>query len=181
MASTKPKPDYWLSTDGLLQIQSWASKGYTNLQIAAKIGISETVFYRWCKLKPHPEDTDVPFRKIGRYESFADFLAHARMSTDEVEASTKMAAMGYWIEEEYFNRKGEKKLVKRWIPPSDRARDLYLKNLKPNDWNKENEKQADTSALERLDSILKALTINAGVEPEEPIETENEVQEDNNL
>lgn len=167
MASTKPKPDYWLSTDGLLQIQSWASKGYKNIQIAQKIGISETVFYRWCKLKPHPDETDLPYRKIDNFESLAEFIAHARMSTEEVEASTKMAAIGYYVDDIYLDKKGREKKVRRWIPPSDRARDLYLKNRNPNDWNKENEKQVDTSAIERLDKILSSLTLSAMEEQEE--------------
>ena len=118
-------------------------------------------------MKPHPEPTDTPYRQIGEFEDLASFIAHARMSTDEVEASTKMAAMGYWVEDEYFNKKGEKKLVRRWIPPSDRARDLYLKNMKPDEWNRENEKQVDTSAIERLDAILSSLTLSAQAEQQE--------------
>lgn len=161
MASTKQKPDYWLSTDGLLKIQSWASDGYTNEQIAQKIGISEATFYRWCKLPPHPEETDIPYRKIERFESLAEFIAHARTGTEEVEASLKMAAMGYWVEEIYLDKNGNPKKVRRWIPPSDKAQQLYLKNQATKKWTRDSEKQTDASALERLDAILSSLTQSA--------------------
>lgn len=156
--STKQKPDYWLSTDGLLKIQSWASDGYTNEQIAKKIGIGETTFYRWCKLEPHPEETDLPYRKLERFGSLAEFIAHARTSVEEVEASLKMAAMGYWVEEQYLDKRGQPKVVRKWIPPSDRAQQLYLRNQANKKWNRDTERQTDTSALERLDAILSSLT-----------------------
>ncbi len=171
MASTKQKPDYWLSTDGLLKIQSWASDGYTNEQIAEKIGIGIATFYRWIKLKPHPEETDMPHRKIDNFDSLGSFIAHARTSTEEVEASLKMCAVGYWVEEEYVNKKGQIKKVRRYYPPSDKAQQLYLKNLNRKKWTRDTEKQVDTSAIDRLDQILGSLTQAA-------IEEDNQEQEE---
>lgn len=170
MASTKQKPEYWLSTDGLLKIKSWASDGYTNEQIAKKIGISEATFYRWCKLEPHPEETDLPYRQIERFDSLAEFIAHARTSVEEVEASLKMSATGYWIEDTYIDKKGNPKKVRRWIPPSDKAQQLYLKNQAVKKWNRDTERQTDTSALDRLDKILASLTNSA-------LQTEDEDEE----
>ncbi len=174
MASTKQKPEYWLSTDGLLKIQSWASDGYTNEQIAEMIGISKTQFYRWLKLEPHPEETDLPYRQIGTFGTLAQFIAHARTSVEEVEASLKMAATGYWIEDTYFDKNGNPKKVRRFIPPSDKAQQLYLKNQAHKKWNRDTEKQTDTSALDRLDAILSSLTKSAFEEDQEEV---NEKQE----
>ncbi len=167
MASTKQKPDYWLSTDGLLKIQSWASDGYTNEQIAEKIGICERKFYMWLKLKPHPEESDLPHRQIAEFATLAEFVAHARTSVEEVEASLKMCAMGYWVEEEYLNKKGEVKKYRRYIPPSDKAQQLYLRNQAKKKWTRDTEKEIDTTALDRLDAILGSLTQSAVEEDEE--------------
>ncbi len=166
MAYTKQKPDYWLSTDGLLKIQSWASDGYTNKQIAEKIGISERTFCRWTDLKPHPEETDMPHRKIGDFVNLGAFIAHARMATEEVEASLKMCAVGYYVEDEYVDRNGEVKKYRRYYPPSDKAQQLYLRNLNRKKWTRDTEKQTDTSALDRLDQILGSLT-QAAIENQE--------------
>lgn len=162
MAKTKPKPETWLhKNDYLLRIEKWCRDGLNNTQIAEKIGISYTTFKRWTDLEVVPEETDLPYRQINFNGLFGDFLVHAREVDDEIIGALKMAATGYWIEEQYLDKKGNPKKVRRWIPPSDKAQALWLKNKQPNEWNKENEKKTDTSALERLDAILSSLATSA--------------------
>lgn len=43
----KGKYQEWLTEDGLLLLEGWARDGLTDEQIAQKIGISSTTFYRW--------------------------------------------------------------------------------------------------------------------------------------
>lgn len=168
MASTKPKPDYWLSTDGLIRIRGWIRDGCTNIQIANKIGISERKFYMWLKLKPHPEETDLPYRQIADFATLADFITHARgLDDEEVIDSVRKSASGYFITDEYVDRNGKVVKYKKWIPPDSKAQALWLKNRKPNEWNRENEKKTDTSAIERLDAILSSLTISAQEEEQQ--------------
>ena len=182
MASTRPKPDYWLSTDGLIRIRGWIRDGCTNEQIAANIGISKTTFYRWCNLKPHPEETDLPYRQIGAFETLGEFITHACTTDDEeVIESVRKSASGYWIEETYHDRKGNPKKVRRWIAPDSKAQALWLKNRKPNDWNRENEKQVDTSAIERLDAILSSLTIGAQQEDEQAEQVDEVILNDSTI
>lgn len=159
MAKTKPKPETWLQkNDKLLRIEKWCRDGLNNTQIAEKIGISIRTFNRWCDLEVIPEETDLPYRQINFKGIFADFLIHAREADDEIIGALKMSATGYWIEEQYIDKKGNPKTVRRWIPPSDKAQALWLKNKDPSNWNRENEKKTDESALERLDAILNSLT-----------------------
>ena len=124
-------------------------------------------------MKPHPEETDLPYRQIGEFDTLEAFIIHARTIDDEeIIDSVRRAANGYWIEETYMDRKGNPKKVRRWIQPDAKAQALWLKNRKPNDWNRENEKQVDTSAIERLDAILSSLTLNAQDESQEENETD---------
>ncbi len=168
MAKTKAKPETWLhNNDKLLKIQKWCREGYTNSQMAKCIGISDTTFKRWTELEVIPEETDLPYKRINFKGLFGDFIIHAREADEEVIGALRMAATGYWIEDTYIDKKGNPKKVRRWIPPSDKAQAMWLKNRDPNTWNKENEKQADTSALERLDAILAGLSMNAQDDEEE--------------
>lgn len=43
--------DYWLTKDGLAEVQKMCEKGCTNEQLAAKLSISLSTFYRWQKDK----------------------------------------------------------------------------------------------------------------------------------
>lgn len=172
MAKTKAKPETWLrKNDYLLRIQKWCRDGLTNAQISEKIGISATTFRRWTDMEVIPEVTDLPYRQVDFKGLFGDFLIRAREADDEIIGALKMSATGYYIEDEYVDKKGNKKVVRRWIPPSDKAQALWLKNRLPGDWNKENERRTDTTALDRLDAILGSLTQSA-IEDEEQEDVE---------
>lgn len=168
MAKTKAKPDTWLrKNDKLLRIEKWCRDGLNNTQIAEKIGISIRTFNRWLDLEVVPEETDLPYRQIHFNGTFADFLVHAREADDEIVGALKMSATGYYVEDQYLDKKGKIKKVRHWVPPSDRAQALWLKNKDPDNWNRENEKKTDMSAIERLDAILASLTMSAIDESED--------------
>ena len=154
MAKTKAKPETWLcKNERLLKIAKWCRDGYTNTQIAEKIGISYRTFARWYDLEVVPEETDLPYRQVDFKGTFADYLIYAREADDEVEAALKKQATGYWVVEEYMDKKGKPKKVRRWIPPSDKALALWLKNRRVQDWNKENESvNVNLEAQEQLAS-----------------------------
>ena len=175
MAKTKAKPETWLhNNDKLLRIAKWCRDGYSNSQIAKCIGISDTTFKRWTDLEVVPEETDLPYKKVSFKGLFGDYLIHAREVDDEIVGALRMAATGYWVEEEYMDKKGNPKKVRRWIPPSDKALALWLKNRLPGEWNKESEKPTDTTAIERLDAILSSLTQSASSVDEEDNEDGND-------
>lgn len=154
MAVTKAKPETWLHhNDKLLRIQKWCRDGLTKSQMAANIGISLRTFNRWLDLEVIPEPTDLPYKRINFKGTFAEFIIHAREVDDEIIGALRMAATGYWIEEEYMDKKGNPKKVKRWIPPSDKALALWLKNRLPAEWNRENEGDAENKELQENRAI----------------------------
>ncbi len=175
MANRKtPKPEIWLQkNDYLLRIEKWARAGLTNKEIAEHIGISYRTLVRWYPISVTPEKSILPYRQINFNGTFEEFLMHARECDDEVESSLKMAATGYWVEEQYLDKKGKPKVVRKWIPPSDKAQAMWLKNKRPDMWNKESEKKTDTSALERLDAILGSLSKTAQEDSDEDVDDVN--------
>lgn len=53
----KGKYQQWLEPDNLLLLQAWARDGFTDEQIATKIGISKQTFYDWKKKYPDFSDS----------------------------------------------------------------------------------------------------------------------------
>ena len=48
----KGKYEYWLSSEGLLKLESWARDGLIDEQIAENIGINPATLYDWKKKYP---------------------------------------------------------------------------------------------------------------------------------
>lgn len=53
----KGKYEYWLSTEGLLKLESWARDGLTDEQIAQNIGIKRQTLYDWKNKYPDISDS----------------------------------------------------------------------------------------------------------------------------
>lgn len=132
----KGKFAYWLTEEGLILLRQWARDGYTDDQIAERIGISRGTFYAWKK----------------RFPDFDDALKKGKEVIDsEVEEALIKSALGYtWEEKEYkTDEDGEMKLVKvttKFTPPNPTAMIFWLKNRRPGQW-RDKVQQEITTAL----------------------------------
>jgi transposase-like protein len=104
----------------------WAfliEKGYTNREIANKIGVDESTIYNWMKVH------DQFFKSLKGFREFAD---------SEVEASLYQRAKGYKVKEVklFQDKRGniiEHEVMKSY-PPDPTSMIFWLKNRKPDQW-----------------------------------------------
>lgn len=145
MATGKYKE--WLEPDKLILLQGWRRDGLRYDQIAANIGINEATLYEWVK----------------RYDKIAEALKKGEeVMVYEVENALYKAAIGYDVTEtdqsETIYPDGTKVVNKharkRHVPPSVGAICFILKNRRSDKW-QDKPIVMDTTALDKLDAILK--------------------------
>ena len=130
----------WLTEDGLKSIESWASDGLTNEDIAHNMGVHRDTFNTWRKKYSVMSDA----LKKGRAPVVRDLenaLIKKAKGFEYVETTTEM-----WVGED-----GEKKQKvskhTRYSPPDSSALMFLLKNYKPNKYRNYNDltkKQIET-------------------------------------
>ena len=145
----KGKYEYWLTPEGLLKLEGWARDGLTDEQIAQNIRISRETLYAWKK----------------KYPDISDALKRGKEIVDrQVENALLKRALGYEYEE--VKKKfecgvmTERTVTKKEVIPDTTAQIFWLKNRKPDKW-RDKPDYEDTSALDKLDSILKEMRDNA--------------------
>ena len=134
------KYDEWLTEDGLLTIESWASDGLTNEDIAHNMGIARQTLNNWCN----------------KHSSIMDALKKGRQPVvRKLENSLIKKAQGFEYEETttemWVDDNGERKQKvskhKKYSPPDSSALMFLLKNYKPNKYRNYNDltkKQIET-------------------------------------
>lgn len=139
----------WLEPDGLLMIEGWAREGYTDLQLAEAMGISNTTLYEWLK----------------KYSAIAEALKRGKAPVDRmVENALLKRALGYEYtevtKERILDRKtGQYKLTvtketKKVVPPDVVAQIFWLKNRRPDLWREKRQELGDIySGAEAIDAI----------------------------
>lgn len=145
----KGKYEYWLTPEGLLKLEGWARDGLVDKQIAANIGVSERTFTNW----------------KSKYPSISSVLKKGKEVVDrQVENALLRRALGYEYEEvkeKYeYGEITERTVTKKEVVPDTTAQIFWLKNRKPDKW-RDKPDYEDTSALDKLDSILKEMRDNA--------------------
>ena len=145
----KGKYEYWLTPEGLLKLEGWARDGLTDEQIAQNIRISRETLYAWKK----------------KYPDISDALKRGKEIVDrQVENALLKRALGYEYEE--VKKKfecgvmTERTVTKKEVVPDTTAQIFWLKNRKPDKW-RDKPDYEDTSAINKLDSILKEMRDNA--------------------
>ena len=138
--SVNAKYREWLTEDGLLRIESWASDGLTNEDIAHNMGIARQTLNNWCKKYPSIMDA----LKKGRepvVRKLENSLIRKAKGFEYVETTTEM-----WVGDD-----GEKKQKvskhTRYSQPDTSALIFLLKNYKPNKYRNYNDltkKQIET-------------------------------------
>ena len=177
--AAKGKYHEWTTEDGLLMIEGWARDGLTEKQIAKNIGVNERTFSTWKE----------------SYPSIKSALKKGKAPVDiEVENALLKSALGYTIKvkkpiklKEEKQKPGVGKVVTERIeyieeevhvPGNTAAQIFWLKNRKSKYWRDRQVIDADTSALEKLDAILKESRDNAGKASELEYITEDDIQQE---
>ncbi len=124
--STVSMKEHWTTPSCLITIQAWAAEGATIKNIAERIGVSRSTFYKWRKDDPSLE------------EALSKGSAQANK---EVEKSLFLRAVGYDYEEiKYKNvydpiarehRQVEESRVKKHMPGDTTAMMFWLRNRVP--------------------------------------------------
>lgn len=145
----KGKYEYWLTPEGLLKLEGWARDGLVDKQIAANIGVSERTFTNW----------------KSKYPSISSVLKKGKEVVDrQVENALLRRALGYEYEEVKekfeYGEITERTVTKKEVVPDTTAQIFWLKNRKPDKW-RDKPDYEDTSAINKLDSILKEMRDNA--------------------
>lgn len=149
----KGKYKDWLDPEKLILLQGWRRDGLTYEQIASNMNIDPGTLYVW--IRKHPEIKDA--LKKGE-----------EVMVYEVENALYKSAMGYEVTEtdqtETLSPDGSKTVTKharkRHIPPSVGAICFILKNRRSEKW-QDKPVVEDTTALDKLDAILKEAQKNA--------------------
>lgn len=113
----------WLTSDKLNLLRGWARNGFTDEQIAKKIGIAPQTLYSW----------------KNKYKEFDEALKKGKEIIDnEVEEALIKSALGYYYDEEKMTieeRDGittkKKTITKKYIPPDVMAIIYFLNNRRP--------------------------------------------------
>ena len=142
MASRGAKGKYedWLTPDGLKRIEGWARDGLNDEQIAFKMGVSKTTFYKWKR----------------EYAQFSDALKKGKAPVDcDVENALLKSALGFTVTvkrpiklKKRGNLKGKGAIEEErieivdeeiYIKPDVTAQIFWLKNRKPEQWREKRE------------------------------------------
>lgn len=139
----------WLTPEGLLKIEGWARDGLTDEQIAGNIGIRAATLYEWKK----------------KFPEISESLKRGKEVVDrQVENALLKRALGYEYEEvkEKFECgvMTERTVTKKEVVPDTTAQIFWLKNRKPEKW-RDKPDYEDTSAIDKLDGILREMRNNA--------------------
>lgn len=145
----KGKYEYWLTPEGLLKIEGWARDGLTDEQISEKMGINRRTLTDW----------------KNKYDPISLTLKRGKEVVDrQVENALLRRALGYEYEEVKEKFEGEelteRTVTKKEVVPDVTAQIFWLKNRKPDKW-RDKPDYEDTSAIDKLDSILKEMRDNA--------------------
>ena len=153
----------WLTDDGLLCIEGWAREGLTDAQIAVKMGISSTTFYRWqqdhaqfreaLKKGKAPVDTQVENALLRRAlgysytETITDFEV---FDTGRVDKDGKPI-----LDKRIKNVRS----VKKEVAPDVGAAAFWLKNRRPDRWREKREEQIQVTSADYslLDEVAEAV------------------------
>lgn len=145
----KGKFQEWLEPEGLLKIEGWARDGLTDEQISHNMGINPATLYEWKK----------------KFPEISESLKRGKEVVDrQVENALLKRALGYEydeVKEKYeAGVLSERTVTRKEVVPDTTAQIFWLKNRKPQQW-RDKQEVHDTTAIDRLDDILKEMRDNA--------------------
>lgn len=137
------KYDYWITPEGLIELEGMARDGLTDEQIAYNIGIAERTIYDW----------------KNRFPQFSQALKKGKEVVDrQVENALLKSALGYEYYEEAVTNTGEVVKVLKHSKPNTTAQIFWLKNRKTKEWrDRQDIEMSGELKTGKLDSILEQL------------------------
>jgi hypothetical protein len=125
----------WTKPDKLTLLSGWARDGYTNKEIAEKIGISVPVFRSWCAKKPEIDQAVRDGKEIVDYK-VEEALMRAATGGQTIELNVTVV---YDKDQQVINT--IKKRTTRQHPPNVLACQTWLFNRQRDKWkrNRDNE------------------------------------------
>ena len=128
----KGKYHDWITDDGLMTIESWASDGLTNEDIAHNMGIARQTLNNWCNKYPSIMDALKKGREpvVRRLENS---LIKKAQGFEYEEVTTEM-----WVDDDGQKRQKVSK-HKKYSAPDTSALIFLLKNYKPNKYRNYND------------------------------------------
>lgn len=141
----KGKYEYWLTPEGLLQLEGWARDGLTDEQIASKMGICAATLYNW----------------KSKHLEILEALKKGKEVVDlQVENALLKRALGYHYDEVTMENGIETKRVTKEVIPDTTAQIFWLKNRRPDKWRDKQDLQV-SGALEteqsKLDDLIRQM------------------------
>ena len=113
------KYDYWITEEGLIELEGMARDGLTDKQISHNIDVNEATLNRWKK----------------RFPSIMQALKDGKEVVDrQVENAMLKSALGFHYEEETVTNAGAVVTTKKYNKPNVTAQIFWLKNRKPAEW-----------------------------------------------
>lgn len=149
------KSEEWLTETGLIRIEGWARDGLSEEQISHNMGISSVTLRSWKKKFPSILSAIKKGKQPIDYRVENAMLKSALGYTAKIKKAIKLKEEGYdergkrWIKEhiEFVEEEVH-------VPANTIAQIFWLKNRKPKQWRDKQIVEADTTTLEKLDSIL---------------------------
>lgn len=145
----KGKYSEWITEDGLLTVKGWARDGFSNDQIADRIGVNVATIYDW----------------MNRFPNFSNAIKKGREPVAE-KIEDSFYSKCEW--QEYEETREEiikhpdgsetKKIVRvrHPVPPDTAALIFALKNLKPNKW-RDKPVATESESIDKHNSLISAI------------------------
>lgn len=143
------KKEVWLTDEGQLYLESWASDGLSNKDLAERMNIGETTLYRWIN-----EDTTGSIKSA--------IMRGREKANMQVENMLYKCAMGYEYEEEALTKDGDIVSITRYQPPSIEAQKFILTNRRKDKWKSKQEVEVAAQvqqevSVNKVDSLADSL------------------------
>ena len=160
--SVNAKYREWLTEDGLLRVESWASDGLTNEDIAHNMGIARQTLNNWCKKYPSIMDA----LKKGRepvVRKLENSLIKKAQGFEYEEVTTEM-----WVDDNGEKRQKVSK-HKKYSAPDTSALIFLLKNYKPNKYRNYNDltKKQIEAELRRTEAEINKINFDMQIDDDQ--------------
>lgn len=156
----KGKYEYWLTPEGLLELEGWARDGLIEEQIAKNMGISRSTLNDWKKKYPDISNTLKKGKEVADRNVENALYESAIGKKYKVKKPIKVKEIQYRdgkrVKEVEHIEYAEEEIV---IPPNTTAQIFWLKNRKPDVWRDKQDVHVkdDTNKKKKMDNIASIL------------------------
>lgn len=160
----------WLTAEGQQQIEEWAATS-TDEELAPKMGVVPSTYYKW--LKDYPEISEAVTRGRKGAQARAANEAVQKSLYDRCLGGAFTVEKGYKVRDVEYDERGRKiretehiELVKEtvYVPADVQAMKFWLTNRMPDKWRNKTELSGDLNLGTSVEEYLKGLPEEGGRE-----------------